>query len=539
MKVLRMTSLTKRPGSAKWHYRRTIPADVQRIIEKSPDFQRPRGWYKTHIIVTTKTADSAIAKTRAADIANDVEKQFTALRDGPKPLTTKQVAVLSGNAYRAYAALEDNPGLNQYGWLKVAEMNRIAQDGEYGLGAKLGISRNGAEKRKLSMEARFGGIADATLRHEAIITDAESRWKLIEALARDMTEAAEKLARNADGDYSPDIYANRFPAAGEIRGDAPTGKKLTELMDAWYAASGPRGTRGRTANRWKRVMVRFIEWLGHDDISRATAHKIQAWGDERNAAGISAKTINDTDFAALRAVFTWGKKRGWVSTNPAAEAKIEGRGKAKTRDPYFSPNEIAAILTAAAAVTGTPRENPETTAAKRWVPWLCAYSGARVMEAIQLRKEDVREEKDGWIIRLTPEAGDIKTDTYREVPVHEHLIADGFIKFVIAAKAGYLFCGKGSNGTATGSADGVYKRIRDFVRGIVSDKRVQPNHAWRYSFKTYGFEAGIDSVTLDALCGHAGKTKGQDYTKVTLKKRIEAIKAFPRYKLTTAKGSEA
>src|SRR3569833_3679520 len=372
MKVLRMTSLTKRPGSAKWHYRRTIPADDQRIIEKSPDFQRPRGWYKSHIIVSTKTADSAIAKTRAADIANDVEKQFTALRDGPKPLTTKQVAVLSGNAYRAYAALEDNPGLKQYGWLKVAEMNRIAQDGEYGLGAKLGISRNGAEKRKLSMEARCGGIADATLRHEAIITDAESRWKLIEALARDMTEAAEKLARNADGDYSPDIYANRFPAAGEIRGDAPTGKKLTELMDAWYAASGPRGTRGRTANRWKRGMVRFIEWLGHDDIS--------------------PKTINDTDFAALRAVFTWGKKRGWVSTYPAAEAKIEGRGKAKTRDPYFSPNEIAAILTAAAAVTGTPRENPETTAAKRWVPWLCAYSGARVMEAIQLRKEDVRQE---------------------------------------------------------------------------------------------------------------------------------------------------
>jgi integrase len=385
------------------------------------------------------------------------------------------------------------------------------------------------------MEARFGGIADATLRHEAIITDAESRWKLIEALARDLTEVAEKLARNADGDYSPDRYASRFPIAGETIANVQAGRKLTELMDAWYAASGPRGTRQRTAKRWKSVMTRFIEWLGHDDISRATAHKIQAWGDERNADGITAKTINDTDFAALRAVFEWGRKREWVSANPAADAKIESRGKAKTRDPYFSPEEIAAVLRAAAAVSGSQRENPKTTAAKRWVPWLCAYSGARVMEAIQLRKEDVRKEKDGWIIRLTPEAGDIKTDVYREVPVHEHLIADGFIKFVTTAKAGHLFCGDGSNGTATGSADGVYKRVRDFVRGIVSDKRVQPNHAWRYSFKTYGFEAGIDSQTLDALCGHAGKTKGQDYTKVTLKKRIEAMAAFPRYKLTAAK----
>jgi integrase len=465
-----------------------------------------------------------------------VEKQFAALRVGPKPLTTKQIVMLSGTAYRAYAALEDNPGLTQYGWLSVAEANRLAQDGQYGLGAKIGISHSEADRRKLSMEARFGGTADAILRHEAIVTDAESRWKLIEALARDLTEVAEKLARNADGDFSPDTYANRFPARVEIRdGIGQTGKNLTELADAWHDGAIARGVRPRDAKRWKAVVLRFKDWLGHDDLSRATAYKVQAWGDERNTAGIAAKTINDTDFAALRAVFGWGKKRGWLSINPAAEARIEGRGKTKTRDPFFTTNEIAAILSAASAVKATKRESAKTTAAKRWVPWLCAYSGARVMEAIQLRKEDVRKEKDGWIIRLTPEAGDIKTDVYREVPVHEHLVAGGFIKFVTAAKAGYLFCGNGSNGTATGSADGVYKRIRDFVRGIVSDERVQPNHAWRYSFKTYGFEAGIDSVTLDALCGHAGKTKGQDYTKVTLKKRIEAIKAFPRYKLTTAK----
>jgi hypothetical protein len=45
-------------------------------------------------------------------------------------------------------------------------------------------------------------------------------------------------------------------------------------------------------------------------------------------------------------------------------------------------------------------------------------------------------------------------------------------------------------------------------------------------------EAGLDELTLDAICGHAAKTKGQDYTKVTLKKRMEAIAAFPQYKIT-------
>ena len=35
MTVLRMVSLVKRNGSDNWYYRRTIPADVRRILEKA------------------------------------------------------------------------------------------------------------------------------------------------------------------------------------------------------------------------------------------------------------------------------------------------------------------------------------------------------------------------------------------------------------------------------------------------------------------------------------------------------------------------
>ena len=62
------------------------------------------------------------------------------------------------------------------------------------------------------MEQRFGRIVDAMLVREGVVTDHESRWKVIEAVARDLIEAAEKLARNADGDYSPDTYVSRFPS---------------------------------------------------------------------------------------------------------------------------------------------------------------------------------------------------------------------------------------------------------------------------------------------------------------------------------------
>jgi integrase len=317
-----------------------------------------------------------------------------------------------------------------------------------------------------------------------------------------------------------------------VRTSSQDGRKLTELAEAWHKAALDRKVRLRDAKRWRAVVVRFQEWLGHDDLSRVTPEKVQAWGDERIAVGIEAKTINDTDFSALRAVFKWGKQRGWLVTNPAAEARVEGRGKTITRERYFSEQEIAAILRAANAVQGTPRENPKTTAAKRWVRWLCAYSGARVAEMIQLRKQDVREDQAGWVMRLTPEAGAMKNNAFRDVPVHDHLIALGFLDFVESANEGPLFCEIGKDGTTTGPAEGVYSRVLAVVRSVIPDPNVQPNHAWRYTFKTYGYEAGLDHLTLDAICGHSAKTKGNDYTKVTLKKRIEAMALFPRYTVT-------
>ena len=383
------------------------------------------------------------------------------------------------------------------------------------------------------MEHRFGGIVDATLVREGVVTDEDSRWKVIEAVARDLTEGAKKLARNADGDFTPDTYVNRFPPPTALHGNVQqTGKSLTGLADAWHTASLARGTRKRTAKRWKPIVLRFKDWFGHDDLGHITPADVQRWGDERSAGGTTAKTINDTDFAALRAVFGWGVKSGWLSTNPAENARIEGRGKKRTREKWFLDHERAEILNAALAVQGTKREKPKTTAAKRWVPWLCAYSGARVVEMIQLRKKDVRREQGGWVIRINPEAGDTKTNDYRDVPVHDHLIAVGFIEFLQQSKPGHLFCDVGKDGTTAGPAEGVYKRIHTMVRSVVTDDRIQPNHAWRYTFKTHAHDVGLDSLTVDAICGHAARTQGEAYRGITVKKRMEIMAAFPSYKLT-------
>jgi integrase len=45
---------------------------------------------------------------------------------------------------------------------------------------------------------------------------------------------------------------------------------------------------------------------------------------------------------------------------------------------------------------------------------------------------------------------------------------------------------------------------------------VQPNHGWRHRFKTLGRELGYSDRVVDAICGHAGRTAGDNYGDVTL-----------------------
>jgi integrase len=151
-----------------------------------------------------------------------------------------------------------------------------------------------------------------------------------------------------------------------------------------------------------------------------------------------------------------------------------------------------------------------------WAPLIAAYTGCRISEALQLRKEDVRKDSGHYIFDLNPLAGSIKSGAFRLVPVHPHLIDLGLLRFVEQSDSGPLF------------AKGSYKRVLDFVRTIVTDERVQPNHAWRHRFKTISRNLGIDHRVVDAIQGHAARTSGEDYGNVSVLAMARVIDAIPR-----------
>jgi integrase len=184
------------------------------------------------------------------------------------------------------------------------------------------------------------------------------------------------------------------------------------------------------------------------------------------------------------------------------------------------------ILNAALTFADTARP---FEAARRWVPWICAYTGAR--------GKDVVQREGRWAIQITPDAGTVKTGEPRIVPIHEHLIEQGFIDSVHAKGEGPLFYNAEAPLRATGSdptnpskarSVKIRERIGEWVRKLgVTGKGVQPNHAWRHTFKQIG--VSISEKVSDAITGHSPASVGRSYGAPTVGDMAEALKKFPRY----------
>jgi integrase len=105
---------------------------------------------------------------------------------------------------------------------------------------------------------------------------------------------------------------------------------------------------------------------------------------------------------------------------------------ARSTEKEFTEAEAQTILRASTAL-GSPSD--PWGAAKRWVPWLCAYSGARVGELTQLRVQDIEQRACGPVLRITPDAGTVKTGKARTVPIHPHLVEMGLLDYVETVKS--------------------------------------------------------------------------------------------------------
>lgn len=549
--LLRLVRPLKRSGSSIPQFVQRIPADVRpravgRRISVRLDETTTVAVRITERMQAVRfslgSRNPAEAKIRQGRAAAQLEEIWRALRrDKPVMLSSRDAHALAGDLYRAWAdALRDSDLAATYDpltgeWVIERPNELSAEETELAFAAAARRLNEAAEADGL--EAALGALVDRLLLRKGIAeVDPECRPVLLGAFAQALGQAFEVRERQATGDYTPDPKASRFPAwvSHEDRRGKPA-VAITELVEAWWREAKAAGRKPSTHDSYRNTVAAFVAYLGHDDAARVTPEDVVGFKDHRLASvhqrtgkPISAKTVKDSDLSALKTVLGWAVVNRKLSANPAAGITIKLAKPAKVRPKGFTDAEAAAILKAASAVGQTTERYSETAAAKRWVPWLCAFTGARLGEMAQLRKDDIRQEGSLWVVKITPEAGTVKTNDAREVVLHLQVIEQGFTEFVRAAKPGHLFLRPGKDGDVLGPLKGVKNRIQEFAREVVPDKHVAPTHGWRHRFKTVGLEAGIDSRILDAIQGQAPANVAATYGEVTRKAQAEAIAKLPR-----------
>jgi hypothetical protein len=130
----------------------------------------------------------------------------------------------------------------------------------------------------------------------------------------------------------------------------------------------------------------------------------------------------------------------------------------------------------------------------------------------------------------------VKNNEARLVPIHQHIIDQGFLKVVEAQTEGPLFYdpeNRRSDTDANRHFKKVGERLAAWVREEVgiTDKRVSPNHAWRHLFKSNMRRLRVDAHTYDAIQGHAPRSAGEGYGEVPLELKKAAVDKLPRFEV--------
>ena len=226
-----------------------------------------------------------------------------------------------------------------------------------------------------------------------------------------------------------------------------------------------------TLRKYRRIVKEFGDWRGSHRASTVSRKEVERWRDDLLDDGLSSKTVIDK-VSCVKSVLSWGQKQSdgtlFAQGLPLEALELPSKETQDSSAKTYTKQQAAIILSAA-------REQQK--AYLRWIPWLAAYSGARVTELLQLEKADVFHFEGSWFYRILHQGNrTTKTKRSRTVPLHPHVVEEGFLDFVSAAADGPLFGDTRMDGN-----------LRDWIRTEVlpdlPEPRPSPMHGFRHLFE--------------------------------------------------------
>jgi hypothetical protein len=362
---------TKHPRTGIYRVRGRYPAELAAV------------YGKTEFKVSLKTRDREEARVQAPLVLAELHKRWR--RDSlafatkqaeaaglePIELTRLQREALAREIYRAFVkANEEDPGEPSAWKERLDEEARV-----------LNMFRESSPTGGWQFQQRrWSAVIREHIDSRGLTISQASLQELKSAVFRHMQAAQRHLMRNAEGDYRPDDHAQRFPAW-----NAPAKKRTLEAIFGPYAAEAQLAPSTRA--RFKSVIRRLlVEHIGRDDFGAITGEKLISWKNKLLEEGLAPRTIRDVHLAAVKAACNWAVSERLLASNPAVGVKVIVKKRPQTRTQKgYTLAEALTVLTAAASVVNDGRLMPDRYAARRWVPWNCAYTGARVNEITQMR----------------------------------------------------------------------------------------------------------------------------------------------------------
>ena len=525
-----MASLTQ-DENGNYRSRKRLPDDVR------DEYGRLYGARHEAKFFAPKTTKSHEAKRLFGDWLAEVEGRIASIRaarDGTGiSLTSRQARKLAGDWYDWFLARRDRVTHWQLDEWRDKAQEAMMEFG-YDPAEFDDLCRDEPELLEIvhPVVSDLGETAQFLALNQLALTS-EARKRFLDFVYEDFAAALKRMERLLEGDHGPDKYRERFPIDNEAtdRGVTPW-----QLFERWVAERQPAAG---TVESWRYPFRQLAAHFQDRTAASILPEEADQWVKNLVTSERSAGTVKKTWLNAANTVFRWALEHKLIPHNPFGNAKVTVPKKKKVRERSFRSAEIQTILAAASAVTDT---STAAEAAKRWVPWVCAYTGARPSEITQLRKIDVVEEEHIQALKITPDAGTVKSGAARIVPLHEHLIAQGFLGFVTQHRDGPLFYNPGTNQSV--STDPIKRkkpryfqarqRLAAWVRSLgVDDLHVSPNHAWRHTFKRIADRVGISERMSDYITGNAPKSVGASYGAPSVSDMAEALKKFPRYEIET------
>ena len=476
--ALAMARPWKHPKTGIYWFRKRVPDRLRTVLGKSEEK------------FTLHTRDPIEAKRLHASATLEVDQRWSNLNQPSASLSDREAYELAVPIYDAFLeTFRDNPS-DQNLWsidLGANLFERSSRLTETSFVDFVAGDRNWL--RKTEMAQYCEAEAEKVIRRMGLKLTADGRQKLVVAAAAALQQAAIRLTTSQTEYFRLGDRASGSPSPSTNSEAVAT---FDDLFDGWAQEAKPTE---KTQYMWQRVIHDLSTFVGHDDPSRLASEDILRWKDHLLSSGLENRTVRYSKLAPVAAVFRWAADNKKVRSNPVEKIRLSTKVDPAKRKRGFTDQEASTILAAAS------REHTEYL---RWIPWISAYTGARVSEVAQLRVEDVVQVDRIWAIRFVPEAGHLKNaGSERVVPVHARLEAEGFLEFSRAAKSGPLFKSLSPDRFGSRGGNGS-KVVGRWVRKLgLTDTRLSPSHSWRHRLKTLARRHGLASDVVDAITGHS------------------------------------